>query len=352
LREFCAEKGIAYSDHGTPISLDTFCEYGLTFRQRMVPELEEREVVSVDRAPGGYIVRLDDGEEVLSPRIVLAVGITHFEYLPAVLQHLPPEFVSHSFRHHDLESFRGRSVVVLGCGASAIDLTALLHEIGADVRLVSRQSALRFNPQRSSDEPRSWWQRIRRPDSGLGPGLSSSFYSNGPMLFRHLPEPVRTEITQRALGPRGGPFMKDRIIGHVPLELGSALQCAKIHNGNAELCLRASNGSERAIVTQHVIAATGYKVDINRLTFLNSDIRSKLNVVRGSPVLSSGFESSLPGIYFIGIPAAISFGPVMRFAYGAGFTSRRLTDVMFQGLRRKSTSGLVGGWPHFPRTTG
>jgi thioredoxin reductase len=339
LRQFCAEKGIAYSDHATPISLETFCDYGLAFRERMVPELEERMVVSVDNAPGGYAIRLDDGEAVLARRIVIAVGITHFEHVPDALQHLAPEFVSHSSRHHDLEPFRGRSVVVLGRGASAIDLACLLHESSADVRLVSRAPKLRFNAI-PSDAPRSWWQRTRWPQSGLGQGLRASFYANGPMLYRHLPERVRTEITRRALGPSGGGFMKGRTIGHVPLELGFTLQCVQVRDGMAELRLRASDGSERAIVTQHVIAATGYKVDVNRLAFLNGEIRAKLKVVNGSPVLSSHFESSVPGIYFIGLPAAITFGPVMRFAFGAGFAARRLTDAMLQAPRTKSVSAV------------
>ena len=41
-------------------------------------------------------------------------------------------------------------------------------------------------------------------------------------------------------------------------------------------------------------------------------------------MLSSSFESSMPGLYFVGVAAANSFGPVMRFAFGAGFAARTL----------------------------
>src|ERR1035438_4809877 len=41
LKHFCAEKGIEYSDSGIPVRLDTFSAYGLAFRDRKVPELED-----------------------------------------------------------------------------------------------------------------------------------------------------------------------------------------------------------------------------------------------------------------------------------------------------------------------
>src|SRR2546430_6926914 len=38
---------------------------------------------------------------------------------------------------------------------------------------------------------------------------------------------------------------------------------------------RAADGSEREILTEHIIAATGYKVNLKRLPFLSPEIRSK-----------------------------------------------------------------------------
>jgi hypothetical protein len=98
--------------------------------------------------------------------------------------------------------------------------------------------------------------------------------------------------------------------------------------GQVRLQLRATDGTERDVLTEHVIAATGYKVDLVRLPFLSPEIRSKIKVVKSSPVLSSTFESSVPDIYFAGLAAANSFGPVMRFAFGAGFAARRLTETI------------------------
>src|ERR1039457_4888555 len=133
LEKLCAERKIQYADMGLPVSLETFVAYGRAFRERMLPELEDQQVVSIDRAPDGFLLGLDRGETFTAKRVVLAVGITHFEYVPGTLANLSPEFVSHSFRHAAPETFKGRNVVVIGGGASAIDLASLIHEAGAEV---------------------------------------------------------------------------------------------------------------------------------------------------------------------------------------------------------------------------
>ena len=336
LKDFCAEQGIQYSDVGLPVGLGTFAAYGLAFMKRMAPEVEDKIVVGLDLVPGGFLLRLDNGETVPARRVMLAVGITHFENVPTNLAHLPSEFLSHSFRHHDLEGFRSRSVVVIGGGASAIDLAGLLHQSGAEVQLVSRQE-LKFHSM-PTGRPRSLWQRIRHPQSGLGPGLRSRAFANAPMAFHYLPERLRLHLVRTTLGPSGGWFTKEKVIGRVPLLLGYTPQRAEIQHGRVRLHLRGVDGAEREILTEHVIAATGYKVDMERLKFLSAEIRSKVKSLSGAPVLSSTFESSVPGLYFVGVAAANSFGPVMRFAFGAGFAARNLTRTIVKALSQDCVS--------------
>jgi hypothetical protein len=343
LKHFCAERGIDYADLGTPVTLTTFGEYGLAFSERMVPELEDKMVVGIKRIGDGFLLRLDDGEEVMSRRVVLAVGITHFASMPESLAHLPAEFASHSYRHRDLAAFKGRSVIVLGAGSSAIDTAGLLCDAGVDVRLVARATALKFHNAPTPGKRRSWWKRLRHPDSGLGPGMMSRFFSDGAALFHYLPESVRLHFVRTTLGPSGGWFIKDKVMGRVPLVLGCSVDRAEIKKGEVHLHLRGTDASEREVVADHVIAATGYKVDVNRLAFLDSEIRSKLKCIGGAPVLSTTFESSVPGLYFVGLAAANSFGPVMRFAFGAGFAARRLTQTTVKSLARNPTSARVPG---------
>jgi hypothetical protein len=212
-----------------------------------------------------------------------------------------------------------------------------LHEVGAEVQLVSRRKSLKFHTK-PTGKPRTVWQKLRHPQSGLGPGLKSRFFANAPGAFHHLPEGLRLKLVRETLGPSGGWFAKDKVVGRVSLLLGQTVQRAEIQNGRVCLHLGAADGAEREIVTEHVIAATGYRVDLERLNFLDPGIRSNIKTVDGSPVLSTSLESSVPGLYFAGVSAANSFGPVMRFAYGAGFAARALTMAMAKAIPNESPS--------------
>jgi Pyridine nucleotide-disulphide oxidoreductase len=328
LKRFCLENGIDYADMGNPVRLETFSAYGRAFQERMVPDLEDKLVENVDPSEDGFVLTLENGEKVRTKRVIFAVGITHFRHVPAVLQQLPGEFLSHSFQVSEVDGFRGRRVVVIGAGSSAIDLAALLYEAGANVQLVARAKALLFHEKMPMDKPRSLWQKVRSPLSGLGPGIRSRMFADAPGVFRYLPENYRLQTVRTFLGPAGGWFAKEKVMGKVPLVLGSSLERVEVSNRHVSLQLLSDDGTIRGIDTEHVIAATGYKVDVSRLTFLNAALRDKIRLLEGAPILSSSFESSVRGLYFVGLAAANSFGPVMRFACGAGYTARRLSREM------------------------
>jgi thioredoxin reductase len=331
LEKFCAERRIQYANTGIPVALDTFTGYGLAFQERMVPELEDKMIVKIERSSNGYLLQVADGERFKARNVVLAVGITHFEHVPDSLAHLPAEFLSHSARYNDVEQFRGRSVVVIGGGSSALDWAALLSDAGAQVQLVARQTALKFHGKPTGKQ-RSLWERIQHPQTGLGPGWRSRFYANAPAAFHRLPESLRLEIVRKSLGPSGGWFVKDKVMNDVPLLLGHTLERAAVQGAKVHLNLRAQDGSEREIQADHVIAATGYKVDLERLTFLSSQIRSEVRTVERTPILSPTCESSMPGLFFVGIAAANSFGPVMRFAFGADFAARTVARALAKAV--------------------
>lgn len=322
LKRFCSENGVDYadsSDKGPAVSLDTFVAYGLWFQRQLVPEVEDRAVVDVEQSPEGFILRLDNNDTVTASRVVVAVGSSYFSHVPKSLSHLPSDLLSHSSEHHDLSRFRGRDVTVLGAGASALDLMALLHDVGASVRLVARRTSLDWNRKIYRPIWRRWY-----PLSGLGGGdWRKRFCEYAPMLFLRLPVETKLRINRTLLPPAGGWPIRE-CVEQLPLLLGHVLEQAEPRDGRLHLRLIVPDGTNREVSTDHLIAATGYRVDLRRLIFLSEALRSHLRSIELSPILSANFESSVPSLYFVGMASVNSFGPVMRFALGARYTARRL----------------------------
>jgi putative flavoprotein involved in K+ transport len=324
LRHYCAEKNIAYDDTRIPVTLDTFISYGLSFQERFVPRLEQRQVIEVARETGMFRIVLDNNEVVHSQKVVLAVGITHFRYIPPVLSKLPPAQMSHSSAFHELSSLGGSDVTVVGSGASGLDLAALLHENGVNVTLLSRNRDVYFHDAPGS-KPRSLLKRMRHPGSPIGPGWRSRFYTGAPLLFHRLPSDFRLKVVRTHLRPAAGWPMKERVLGRVPIICGYTIDRAEVQNGRVRLNLIGSDGGQKEHLSNIVIAATGYRADLRRLEFLHDDLLSQITSLEHTPVLSSDFQSSAPGLYFLGLAAANSFGPLLRFACGSDFAARRLS---------------------------
>jgi thioredoxin reductase len=254
--------------------------------------------------------------------VILASGILHFSHIPAELRDLPAALISHSSDHHDLSRFNGQAVVVIGAGASAMDLAASLRHGGASVTVVARRPSIRFQTPLGR---RSFVDRIRAPMTVVGPGWKSVLCTQAPLLFHYMPDWFRSDVVRRYLGPAPGWFSRQHVEGHVPIMTGTTITRVSENQGRAELTLTGSDRQTTKILADHVIAATGFKADVDRIDFLDAPLRTRIDRVDGFPRLSLHFESSVPGLYFVGLTAANSFGPMVRFAAGAGFTARRLS---------------------------
>ena len=323
LQRYCEQAGEPYDHTGHCVGLQTFCAYGLDFQKQCVPDLEQKWVTQIDLSPGGYQLKLDNGEEFQARNVVLAVGVTHFNFIPPLLERLSSDLVSHSSHYGDMSPLRGRSATIIGAGASACDLAAELADGGANVTIVARSPVIYFGDP-PSNQTRSLWQRIRHPSSGIGASLRSWIYCEAPWLFHRLPQRLRSRIVRRHLGPRASWTVKEKVQGRIPIWLNSTILAAERRNGEIHLTLQDAGGNEKSHVTDRVVAATGYRVDVNRLGFLSENLRSQIHAVESAPVLSQRFESSVPGLYFTGLAAAPSFGPVMRFVFGVEYTAKLL----------------------------
>jgi cation diffusion facilitator CzcD-associated flavoprotein CzcO len=311
-----------------PVPLDGFIKYGRWFQRQVVPDLDGRRVsrvethsnASVQTAPGGFRLTLEDGESLEAKRVVVAGGIAPFAWRPPQFDKLPPSLASHSADHRDLGRFAGQQVVVVGGGQSAMESAVLLSENGADVELIMRTPKVRWlrrsNLLHHQPEP---LRRLLYPPTDVGPPVLNLMVA-APDFFRRLPRALQTRWAYRAIRPAASGWLMPRS-GKVRITTGHEVTSAAPAGERLRLTL--SNGTERRV--DHVLCATGYHVDISRYSFLAPELVQSLRRVNGYPMLRDGFESSVPGLHFLGAPSAWSFGPLMRFVSGTWYTGGELT---------------------------
>jgi thioredoxin reductase len=340
---YCREWNIPYADLGTPPRLEDFVDYGRAFQRRLVPHLEEVMVKSLEHDGSCYRLRLETGAHCTARAVVVAAGISHFAALPRALSDLPQGLVTHTSEHNDLDAFKGRKVAVIGAGASAADVAGLLHEAGAEVHLIARGSLIPFHDKIRL--PRPLYDRLRNPSSKIGPGWRMLLLSKLPHLFRRLPEATRLRIARTYHWPAPGYFMRDRVIGRVTVHLGLETVQAKPNAGGVLLTLANNGGEKREFQADHVICGTGYRPELARLPFLDHALLSRISAVQGTPILSANFESSMPGLYFVGAIAMNTFGPVLRFACGAEIAAPCVARHLSRRHKRLRPSRITASGP-------
>jgi thioredoxin reductase len=273
---------------------------------------------------GMFSLTTSDGRQWTARHVVLATGHMPFMYIPEPLRELPDSLLVHTAQLHDLTKFRGRDVTVVGAGQSALETAALLVEAGARVRLLARRE-ITWNPP--SKAKRSLRERIRAPESGLAPGWRSLFFSEMPRVFRHFTVSRRHNIVATKWGPAGTAWLVDRLVDKAELLTGRTIESAEAVDGRVRLVVAGPHGTE-TIDTDTVIAGTGFKPDIDNLAFLSENLRARVVRENRTPKLTASFETSIPNLFVVGILSAPTFGPVMRFMFGAkhpaAIVSRRI----------------------------
>ena len=324
---FCAEHNLPYA-YAEPIPVEIFVDYGRWFAALAADGVQESAVVRVTEiSKHMFECELDDGEVVAARAVVVAIGAVPFAYTPEPLAALPAEVAGHASRYADLSAFTGRRVAVIGAGQSAIESAVLLAEFGARPQLIARAARLGWNDLPLTTE-RSWTARMRRPRSALGSGLRTWGMSRMPGAVHHLPVARRAHLVRTTLGPAGAWWLRERFEGKVPVSLGAPVTGAETGRGSGSgVRLRLSTGE--SVEADHVISATGYRVELGRMPLLDQDLRDRVMMISphsgvAGPRLNSGFESTVSGLYFVGLPAALSFGPLLRFVAGAAFTAHRV----------------------------
>jgi thioredoxin reductase len=316
---WCAARGFESFE---PCPMENFAAYGKWFQQNHVPHVEPQRVETIRQTFNGFEMTLDDGQSVLCDSTIIATGLEYFEHIPEPLAALPPDLVRHSHNIEDFSLYAGLDVTIIGSGQSALEAAALVREAGGTPTLIVRDTAIHYSTR--VPRHRTLWHKLRYPISGLGAGPKSWLLTTIPWICRLLPERTRTHFVKTHLPPKGAWWLRDRVEPAIPALLNTTISNATVDSTQVSLDLQSgATTTERRF--HRVIAATGFKPDIDRITPLDDALKQTITRLDGGPKLDNNFRSSIPGLYFVGPAAAMSFGPLYRFVAGAGFTAKRLS---------------------------
>ena len=314
-----------------PIPKDVFIGYGKWFQGQVVPDLDRRSISRVEAASKGFRVVAEDGQFFDAARVIVATGISRFAHRPEVFRELPAHALSHSLECSEPARFAGKRVSVIGGGQSAFEMAALLSEAGADVEVIMRSGRILW--LRGSVGLRERLGVLGHalfPWTDVGSPPFNQIVAR-PGLFRRLSDRARTWIDRYTMRASVARWVQPRI-ANVRLSHSRQVREAKLIGDRVSLKL--DDSSER--VVDHVVLATGFKIDLARLPFLAPDLLKGVKRANGYPQLNGVLESSVPGLHFIGAPAAWSFGSLTRFVAGTDYCA----------------STLLGSFRHPARTLG
>jgi FAD-dependent urate hydroxylase len=322
-------RGYSFADYSHPRGLETFepcsirdfAAYGLWFQQENVPWVEPIDVALLDRQAEGFAITLANAERFVADHVVIATGLSGFAHVPPEIAMLPPGLATHTSGIASFAAFKGREVAVIGAGQSALEAAALLLEAGALPQLLVREDSILWQTRVSLK--RGLWRRLRSPISGLGTGPKAWGLTHFPGMMHRVPAKWRTSFVKNHLPAEGAWWLRERVEKRLPVHFGASIINAREASGQVLLKLRcAKDGSGRQLVVDHIVAGSGYDIDVERLEFIHPKLRGVIERLERAPKLNAFFETSVSGLYFIGPASAMSFGPLFRFVVGAEYTVR------------------------------
>jgi hypothetical protein len=226
---------------------------------------------------------------------------------------------AHSSQQQDFGAFANKSVAVIGGGQSALESAALLHEAGAQVEIFLRRSSVHWLGWKDRIRPIKPLASLLFSPTDVGPAGISRLVAN-PNLLMQLPRIVQDRMRVISIRPAGAQWLQERL-KNVPITTQTSVTRALPVGDRLQLSL--NDHSTR--IVDYALLGTGYRVDARRYSFLSSAILQRLSFSAGFPRLGPFFESSVPGLHFLGAPAAWSYGPLMYFVSGTKFAAATLS---------------------------
>lgn len=340
-----------------PCTMQSFAAYGKDMQKQFVPQVEEVLVTKIAKTKEGFEVSLASGASVATRQVVIATGLSYLATDADVFRGLPRTLNRHTSAISSYGEFRGKTVAVIGGGASAVEAGALVHEAGGTAEVFARGPHVTIHDRTPRYRPLR--QRIAAPWTALGPDRHSLVLEHVPLFVHFLPEAHRVRLARNYFGPASPWWIKERVLGKVPIHKQTEVVEARTTDNRVRLKIKEASGSIREVEVDSVITGTGYAWDISRLPFLDGDLLQNIQLIERAPKLDVNFMSSVQGLYFIGPISNLSFGPLVRFVAGAHFTARSLGRHL-AGRRtpvravagRYLTNMLVASWRRFASSQG
>jgi pyridine nucleotide-disulfide oxidoreductase len=306
-----------------PVALQRFVDYGLWYQQSAVPNLDRRVVCRIDPQNSAFRLTLSDGTTLTSKRVVVACGTSAFAACPPVFDGVPPSLAAHASQQQDFTAFANKYVAVVGGGQSALESAALLHEAGAKVEIFVRRSSVHWLGWKDRLRPFKPLSSLLYSPTDVGPAGVSRLVAN-PVLLKQLPRVVQDRMRVISTRPAGAQWLVQRLQN---VRVTTQTFVARAIPVADRLRLTLNDQSTR--IVDYALLGTGYRVDVRRYSFLSSAILQRLSLSGGFPQLGPAFESSVPGLHFLGAAAAWSYGPLMNFVSGTKFAAATLARHFF-----------------------
>jgi FAD-dependent urate hydroxylase len=299
-----------------PIPVEIFRDYAEWFRQCEKIDAQPLRVERLLRIDDHFEARCQAGETIGAKVVVATPGLAPFANVPSEIPaSLPHDRFDHTSRLVDFGLLSGKRCLIVGGRQSAFEWAALLIESGAEsIDLVYRHDTPRFV---SSDwsftdamientlRVRGWFHHL---DANEQDTIQKQFWSVGRLQLEPWLWPRVNKKTVR-LWPNSR-------VAEWRVAPGGAVE-ARLDRGDF-------------LSVDHVLLATGYRVDLSKVTYLADEVASdRLRVKDGFPALNEGFQTTLPGLYITGQAAMRDFGPCLGFVRGCIASARIIvTDII------------------------
>jgi FAD-dependent urate hydroxylase len=301
---FLATRGQCPAD-AEPLSRECYLEYARWFQERRGIEARSVLVRRLDAESGrrDRFIATTDGGVIAARFVALAIGFSSFASLPPeVVNRVPAGRYAHTCDLVAFNELEGQRCLIIGGRQSAFEWAALLREAGAaSVHVAHRHASPAF---RAAD-----WSWVAPAVEGM---------VEDPGWFRRLSPEGQDAIGARLWAEgrlKVEPWLESRVRRDgVHLWPETRVTGFEPDAGGA-LSVRLEPGPR--LTVDHVVLATGYKVQLRRVPFLASgNLLPEIAADDGYPRLSERFETSVPGLFITSMPATRDFGPFFAFTVG------------------------------------